>query len=41
MKEQTGWNLKVLPGVKAAPEPSPRELKILRTIDVTGMLRKK
>lgn len=36
----TGWNLKVSPGAKAVPEPTTRELEILRAIDVTGMLRK-
>jgi glutaconate CoA-transferase subunit B len=41
MKEQTGWNLKIFPGAEAAPEPSAKELEILRSIDVTGMLRKK
>lgn len=41
MKQQTGWNLKIFPGAKEVPEPSARELEILRAIDVTGMLRKK
>lgn len=41
MKQQTGWNLKIFPGAKVVPEPSARELEILRAIDVTGMLRKK
>jgi len=40
MRKQTGWDLKISPDVKAVPEPSDRELEILRAIDVTGMLRK-
>lgn len=41
IKENTGWDLKVAPDVKMAPEPSPRELENLRAVDKTGMLRRK
>jgi glutaconate CoA-transferase subunit B len=41
MKQQTGWNLKIFPDAKAVPEPLTRELEILRSIDSTGMLKKK
>jgi glutaconate CoA-transferase subunit B len=41
MISQTGWDLKISPGAKAVQEPTAKELKILRAIDVTGMLRKK
>lgn len=41
IKENTGWDLKVAPDVKLAPEPTARELKNLRAVDETGMLRKK
>jgi hypothetical protein len=41
MKEQTGWNLKIFPDAKAVPEPLASELEILRSIDSTGMLKKK
>jgi glutaconate CoA-transferase subunit B len=36
----TGWDLKVSPNVKQVPEPTEKELKNLREVDVTGSLRK-
>jgi glutaconate CoA-transferase subunit B len=39
--ENTGWDLKVSPDVKVIPEPTEKELRILREIDETGSLRKK
>ncbi len=39
--ENTGWALRVTPDVKMTPEPTERELAILREVDTTGMLRKK
>ncbi|MPM45963.1 3-oxoadipate CoA-transferase subunit B [bioreactor metagenome] len=41
IKEQTGWDLKVSPTVSIVPEPTERELQILREVDTTGSLRKK
>lgn len=41
IRESTGWDLKVSPDVMQVPEPSERELKNLREVDVTGWLRKK
>jgi glutaconate CoA-transferase subunit B len=40
MKASTGWDLKVFPHAGVTPEPTDEELKVLRAIDVTGMLRK-
>lgn len=39
--ENTGWQLKVSPAAKVVDEPSESELVALRSVDVTGMLRKK
>lgn len=41
IKANTGWELKISPEVHVTPEPTERELEILRAIDETGMLRKK
>jgi glutaconate CoA-transferase subunit B len=41
VKQSTGWDLKVSAEVKVVPEPTPTELENLRTVDVTGSLRKK
>jgi glutaconate CoA-transferase subunit B len=40
VRENTGWDLKVSPDVKQVPEPTEKELKNLREVDVTGSLRK-
>ena len=40
IKANTGWTLKLSPNVKTVPEPTGRELKILREVDETGSLRK-
>lgn len=40
MKATTGWNLKTTPQAAMTPEPTAEELKALRKIDETGMLRK-
>lgn len=41
MKANTGWDLKVSPNVKVVPEPTADELRALRSVDSTGMLKKK
>lgn len=41
VKESTGWELQVSPDVQMVPEPTAEELENLRTVDVTGSLRKK
>jgi len=41
MKANTGWDLKVSPNVGITPEPTAGELEALRSVDVTGMLKKK
>lgn len=40
MKENTGWDLKIAPDVHVTPDPTESELKNLRIVDVTGMLKK-
>lgn len=41
IKASTGWVLKISPDVKVVPDPTERELRILREVDETGSLRKK
>ncbi|MDR1708110.1 MAG: CoA synthetase [Candidatus Accumulibacter sp.] len=41
IRANTGWDLKVSPDAKPAPEPTEAELAALREVDQTGMLRKK
>lgn len=41
MKANTDWDLKVSPQVKVVPEPTAEELQVLRSVDTTGMLKKK
>ncbi len=41
VKANTSWDLKVSPNVSVTPPPTERELEILRSVDVTGMLKKK
>ncbi len=41
IKANTAWDLKISPNVTVTPEPTAEELKVLRTVDVTGMLKKK
>ncbi len=40
VRNNTGWDLKVSPNVRQVPEPTEKELKNLREVDVTGSLRK-
>jgi len=40
MKANTAWDLKVSPGVKVTPEPTAEELKVLRAVDVTNVLKR-
>lgn len=41
IKANTGWDLKISPTVSVAPEPTEGELKALRAVDATGMLKRK
>ena len=41
VKACTGWDLKISPTVSVAPEPTEGELKALRAVDATGMLKRK
>jgi glutaconate CoA-transferase, subunit B len=41
VKANTGWDLKISPKVGVTPEPTAKELETLRSVDVTGMLKKK
>lgn len=41
IQANTGWPLKVSPNVRVVDEPSDAELRALREVDVTGMLRRK
>ncbi len=41
IKANTTWDLKISPTVTVTPEPTAEELKVLRSVDVTGMLKKK
>lgn len=41
MKANTNWDLKVSSEVKVVPEPTADELQVLRSVDTTGMLKKK
>jgi len=41
VKANTAWDLKVSPNVTVTPEPTAKELEILRLVDVTGMLKRK
>ncbi len=41
MKANTSWDLKVSPNVTVTPEPTAEEIKVLRSVDITGMLKKK
>jgi glutaconate CoA-transferase subunit B len=40
VKANTGWDLKVAQDVCVTPAPTESELRNLRTVDVTGMLKK-
>jgi glutaconate CoA-transferase, subunit B len=41
VKDNTGWDLKVSPNVRITQELAEEEVKVLRSVDVTGMLKKK
>ena len=41
IKAATAWDLKISPNVHITPEPTAGELETLRSVDVTGMLKKK
>ncbi len=41
IKAATAWELKISPRVGITPEPTAEELEALRSVDVTGMLKKK
>jgi glutaconate CoA-transferase subunit B len=41
VKACTGWDLKISPNVGITPEPTAGELEALRSVDTTGMLKKK
>lgn len=41
MKANTDWDLKVSPNVTVVPEPTAEEIQVLRSVDTTGMLKKK
>ncbi len=41
VKANTTWDLKISPNVGITPEPTAGELEALRSVDVTGMLKKK
>ena len=41
IKANTAWDLKISPEVGVTPEPTAGELEALRSVDVTGMLKKK
>jgi len=41
MKANTDWDLKVSLNVTVVPEPTAEEIQVLRSVDTTGMLKKK